>query len=55
MWIFLIITTVSVNPPTYEFNPLATTKTMTECIRMLESYRKSEIKPNQQIYCINAK
>jgi|688.fasta_scaffold815933_3 hypothetical protein len=55
MWIFLLITTVSINPPTYEFNTLATTKTMTECIRMLENYPKNDIKSNQQIYCINAK
>lgn len=50
MWILLIVTTFSVDPPVYDLNPYATTKTMSECMKLLETYRKPE--PNQYHYCI---
>jgi hypothetical protein len=55
MWIFLIVTTLSADPPGYDFNPHTTTKTMTECMRLLESVRKEELSANKQFYCIKAK
>ena len=55
MWIFLIVTTLSVEPPVYDFNPYVTTKTMSECTKLLESYRKTEDSTKQQLYCIKAK
>jgi|LauGreDrversion4_2_1035121.scaffolds.fasta_scaffold225867_2 hypothetical protein len=55
MWIFLIVTTLSTDPPRYDFNPQATTKTMSECMRMLEDYRKTDDSIKQQVYCIKAK
>jgi hypothetical protein len=55
MWIFLIVTTLSTEPPNYNFDPRNTTKTMSECMRLLESIRKEELSTNKQFYCIKAK
>ena len=54
MWILLLVTTLNTESPQYDFKQIAATKTMTECIRMMEKYRfEDAIK--QQIYCIKAK
>lgn len=53
MWIFLIVTTLNTNPPEYNFEARSTTNTMTECIRLLEQYKKDSVK--QDAYCIKAK
>lgn len=53
MWILLIVTTLSMNPPQYDFNPENTTQTMSECMKLLERHKKPET--NQQLYCIKAK
>jgi hypothetical protein len=55
MWIFLIVTTLTVDPPGYNFDPRSTTNTMSECMRLLESVRKDELATNKQFYCIKAK
>ena len=52
MWILLLVTTINIEQ--YEFEQVAATKTMTECIRMIERYR-FEDSVKQQIYCIKAK
>jgi hypothetical protein len=53
MWIFLVVTTLNIDPPEYNFEARNTTKTMTECIRLLERYKKETEK--QDAYCIKAK
>jgi hypothetical protein len=53
MWIFLVITTLSAEPPHYEFDPRAVTKTMAECMKLLETHAKPDA--NQQLYCVKAK
>jgi hypothetical protein len=55
MWIFLIVTTLSTEPPSYDFTQRNVTKTMVECMRLLESVRKDELSANKQFYCIKAK
>jgi len=52
MWILLLITTINIEQ--YEFTQIAATKTMTECIRMVEKYH-FEDKSKQQIYCVKGK
>lgn len=52
MWIFLIVTTLNTNPE-YNFEARATTKTMTECIKLLEQYKRENTR--QDAYCIKAK
>lgn len=53
MWIFLIVTTLNATPPEYSFEARTTTKTMTECIRLLEQYKRENTR--QDAYCIKAK
>ena len=53
MWIFLIVTTLNITPPEYNFEARTTTKTMTECIRLLEQFKKET--ERQDAYCIKAK
>lgn len=52
MWILLLVTTINIEQ--YEFKQVAVTKTMTECIRMIEKHQ-FEDSTRQQIYCIKGK
>jgi hypothetical protein len=55
MWILLVITTLSVDPPSYDFYPRNTVKTMSECMKLLETISKQELSNNKQFYCVKAK
>jgi hypothetical protein len=55
MWILLVITTLSVDPPSYDFYPRNTTKSMAECMKLLERIPKEELSNSKQFYCIKAK
>lgn len=54
MWILLLVTALNSESSQYDFKQITTTKTMTECIRMIEKYR-FEDSTRQQIYCIKGK
>ena len=53
MWILLVITTLSNNPPNYEYQTHSASKTMTECINVLKTLPKAGL--NQEFYCVKAK
>jgi hypothetical protein len=55
MWILLVVTTLTVDPPSYDFYPRNTVKTMSECMKLLETISKQELSNNKQFYCIKAK
>jgi hypothetical protein len=52
MWSLVIITIVSMDPPSYYYNPVAMLDSLAQCEQMAGSIRKNEIGKPARIMCI---
>jgi hypothetical protein len=52
MWSLIIITIVSMDPPSYYYNPVARMDTLSQCELMADSIRKNETGKPTRIMCV---
>jgi hypothetical protein len=55
MWTLIIITIVSIDPPSYYYNPVARLDTLAQCEDVAASIRKNESGKPTRIMCIRDK
>lgn len=52
MWSLIIVTIVSVAPPSYYYNPVAMMDSLAQCELMADSIRKNEVGKPTRIMCV---
>lgn len=52
MWSLIIITIVSMDPPSYYYNPVARMESLAQCEDMASSIRKNETGKPTRILCV---
>lgn len=55
MWSLIIVTVLSIDPPSYYYNPVAVVETFAQCQEMAASVQKSETGKPTRVICVRTK